>query len=139
MSLTPEQLMIPRVMCIGTEVGTPNNPSNGSYISGDIYTKTDHTYVWCSKLIGHVFFEEDWAKKYPHLFRPMPWYEGRKPEEMPEYLRPSKTYGIVKINEWRCIGEMCLALTDDGMLSSNNWEFEPSTEAEYIAYQNSNL
>ena len=102
MSLTPEQLMIPRVMCIGTEEGTPNDTS-GNFFSGDILTLnvTRFGYKrWVSKLLKHtVLFDENNLEKFPHLFRPMPWWESRKLEEMPEYVKvKNKVFKVIKYN-----------------------------------------
>jgi len=44
--------------------------------------------------LGHVYASDTgkWVGKaqvaeFPHLFRPMPWWEHRNPEDMPEYLK----------------------------------------------------
>ena len=131
--LTKQQLLSPRVLCIGGEQGKPNY-TGSQFKTGEILTKekryndvylTDNnrSYIFC------------WhADRFPHLFKPLQWWYGRTVEEMPEYILASKTYGIVKVNEWRCMGELCLALTDDGMLSAANWEFEPADESDYELY-----
>ena len=139
MPLTKQQLLIPRVLCIGTKEGEPNDTS-GDFITGDILTQTVKSiHKWKSEKLKHsVYFCDKWIEQFPHLFKPLPWWYGRTVEEMPEYILASKTYGIVKVNEWRCMGELCLALTDDGMLSAANWEFEPEDESEYLEYQKQN-
>ena len=134
MPLTKQQLLIPRVLCIGTKEGEPNDTSR-DYISGNIITVGD--YLSNSDFLSMKATAEYLGRlveKFPHLFKPLPWWYGRTVEEMPGYILASKTYGIVKVNEWRCMGELCLALTDDGMLSAANWEFEPADESDYELY-----
>jgi hypothetical protein len=36
---------------------------------------------------------------YPHLFKPLKWWEHRKPEDMPQYLR-LKSGAIAKVSNW---------------------------------------
>lgn len=130
MPLTKHQLLIPRVLCIGTKEGEPNFPGS-RFMAGDIIKQNGRDY-WSKK--ADAWLNKTTVKKHPHLFKPLPWWYGRTVEEMPEYILASKTYGIVKVNEWRCMGELCLALTDDGMLSAANWEFEPADESDYELY-----
>jgi len=145
--LTPEQLLIPRVMCIGTEVGTPNYPGS-NWDTGDVltyaqYDKTVYLHKYDGPNIPHIWFLEmedceKYLKQFSHLFRPMPWYEGRKPEEMPEYV----TYEgqILKVNNW---------IVEDGTvfvslpmpnpaftLGNKHYSIPiPATEAEYLTYK----
>ena len=135
--LTKQQLLIPRVLCIGGKDGEPND-TRGLWITGEIYTYKKHEsdgYECYINDANTLAMPVNYPDKFPHLFKPLPWWYGRTVEEMPEYILASKTYGIVKVNEWRCMGELCLALTDDGMLSAANWEFEPADEADYLEYQ----
>lgn len=133
MPLTKQQLLIPRVLCIGGKEGEPNYPGS-PYKTGQILYI--HTIDMNESDIpkDSVCLFDITRSVFPHLFKPLPWWYGRTVEEMPEYILASKTYGIVKVNEWRCMGELCLALTDDGMLSAANWEFEPADESDYELY-----
>lgn len=80
MSLTKEQLLIHRVMCVGGKEGEPNYPGS-PFKSGDILKlgKSELFYWGVDKdeMISVQFVDQ-----FPHLFRPMLWWEGRKPEEM---------------------------------------------------------
>ena len=132
--LTKQQLLIPRYLC----TGTPGKPlwHRSIFNHGDIIAMDDKGwYEVTNEHTGSHIFKNEYFTEYPHLFKPLPWWYGRTVEEMPEYILASKTYGIVKVNEWRCMGELCLALTDDGMLSAANWEFEPADESDYQEYQ----
>lgn len=134
MSLTPEQLLTPRVLCIGTEEGTPNDTSR-FWVSGQIIEfGRNNPNVWFN---GVKFKFEDF-EKFPHLFRKMPWYEARTAEEQPEYIKryyDSKTlfykkevngdimkYKSLHYDNYLLVGLKCC---------------EPSTEAEYLEYQKS--
>lgn len=35
---------------------------------------------------------------YPHLFQPLQWWEDRRPEDMPEYVKWGKQ--VLKVDEW---------------------------------------
>lgn len=134
MALTKQQLLIPRVLCIGGKDGEPNDTS-GNFKSGQIITVGDLVQIGLQIFTASELLLVKLCADYPNCFKPLPWWYGRTVEEMPDFIQASKTYGIVKVNEWRCIGELCLALTDDGMLSAANWEFEPADESEYQEYQ----
>lgn len=44
---------------------------------------------WMRNGIGHL---ESWFDKYPHLFRPLGWWEGRTESEMPNKLAYSELW-----------------------------------------------
>ena len=82
MPLTKQQLLIPRVLCIGAEAGKRLYPHSEVFV-GDILT-LDH--------FGHVFISETgrWVGKadisdFPHLFKPIPWWE-RDERELPDFV-----------------------------------------------------
>lgn len=87
MPLTKEQLLIPRYMC----TGTPGKPLwwGCHWKHGDII-KLDSTIDGLACIYEDYkvkpFVKEIYFNEAPHLFRPMPWWEGRKPEDMPEYV-----------------------------------------------------
>ena len=87
MSLTPQELLIPRVICIGGKDGEPNDTS-GDFISGDILTQTVKSiHKWRSEKLKHsVYLDPDCAIKFPHLFHPLHWSEFREVEDMPHYV-----------------------------------------------------
>lgn len=73
-------------------------------------------------------------KEFQHLFRELAWYEDRKPEEMPEYIK----YKVIS----KGVGGRWVvshSKGDDFVLESwhksGNLELLPATEAEYIEYQ----
>lgn len=71
------------MLVIGGKEGEPNYPGS-PYKSGDILEVVDYFILIddiCSKLIYNEV-----TNAYPELFRPLQWWEYRKPEEMPEYV-----------------------------------------------------
>jgi hypothetical protein len=87
MAMTKEQLLIPRVMCVGTKEGTQNFPGS-DYLTGTILEPDgkDAKGIYYYRLKNRLFIYIDEVENYPNCFRPMPWWEGRKPEDMPEYV-----------------------------------------------------
>jgi len=129
MAMTKEQLLIPRYMCTGTpgEPLWPGCPWNGyDVITFDIHDTGNICRVH-PDLVDVSYFE-----KFPHLFRPMPWWEGRKPEDMPEYLRiKNKVLRVVKYN--LTFGEF---LPEKSKYMKRLEYTQPATEQEYLDYIN---
>lgn len=67
--MTNEEFLIPRFRVIADYPG--NTLSVGKIIAGTLAPKE----------------LADWMEKYPHLFRKLEWYEGRKEEDMPTYIK----------------------------------------------------
>jgi hypothetical protein len=84
-------------------------------------------------------YNKDFISEYPHLFRPMPWYEGRTAEEMPEYVKNKSAIPVtyLKVDEWADDEKGGWDFRCGGRWHQHAWAVEPCTEAEYIAYQNS--
>lgn len=141
--MTPEYLLKPRYKVIADY---PRNP----FSIGDILMQDFDT-------IGHVWIREDqiadktsdrsWAddlEKYPALFKKLEWWEERKPEDLPEYVKENKDGGyFAKVkkhfsdskgepNKYGCQLEL---YTDWNFFSYSNWL--PTTESEYNEYINS--
>lgn len=143
MGLTKEQLLIPRVMCVGGKEGEPNDTS-GDFITGDILTQTEKRFSkWKSSKLKHtVYLDTSFIEKFPHLFRPMPWWEGRKPEDMPEYVVFNNDSLAVyyKVTTWDKISENIwqFVLNDSRKFSYDMtvWgsTISPATEQEYNEY-----
>jgi len=89
---TVEELMIPRyiVECAGLKDGSDPYPE-AIYKVGDILT-------FRGRLEGRPN-GVDVVKKYPHIFRPIPWYERREIGDMPDYLRGIATGKVYHV-EW---------------------------------------
>ena len=134
MPLTKEQLLIPRVMCVGGKEGEPNYPGS-QFKVGQVLTQ-------CVLYGDEVFVHEDFSKpiyssfafKFPHLFRPMPWWEGRSIEDMPLFVKITKT-GEVKMVEKYDPEYMSVKFVEDEFYDSL-MIYTPATEQEYLEYQN---
>lgn len=84
MPLTKEQLLIQRYMC----TGTPGKPLWPGYHHkhGDIITNVRQ--VWINTM----------ANEAPHLFHPLQWWEGRQPEDMPDWVNLGGM--VFKVSRW---------------------------------------
>lgn len=132
--MTIEQLMIPRVMCKGNKKGEAIWPFS-PYLDGMVLEldDTDYYHLPGYKLVRPI--AKCLTDEHPHLFRPMPWYEGRKPEEMPTYLKSKNNERVVKVYDYNCT-IMCFRISYATSYTSLSL-FIPATEADFIAYQNS--
>lgn len=125
MPMTKEQLLIPRYMC----TGTPGKPLwegspffHGAVFHGEIYRLMN------LEVSGHTDYN---FSNMPHLFRPMPWWEGRKIEDMPEYVRlKSKVFKVEKY----CISGNEF-ITDGKKIIKSLANTLPATEQEYNEYK----
>jgi hypothetical protein len=84
--------------------------------------------------------ESDFSE-YPHLFKKLEWWEGRKPEEMPQYVKwnydphiddPIMKNHVRKVEGWEQAGYGVKINID--VIATKHWI--PATEAEYNAYIN---
>lgn len=79
-------------------------------------------------------------KQYPHLFQELFWWQERKVEDMPEYVKVTRRNGhlpegaIYKVEEWRIIKGNFWACNPRHYIHADN--HEPSTESEYTQYIN---
>lgn len=155
--MTNEELLIPRVVCMGgSGPGKPIHPNNCYLTSGDILTRFNER-SWKSKEWDmNLYFQDDWVEKFPNLFQPLEWWQERKKEDMPAYVKQtgfvdSKNRPIpdvvLKVKEhfsagtgdWRedtieifCVSELFIKYPQ----THGYIEFEPATEEEYINYEN---
>lgn len=144
MPLTKEQLLIPRVMCVGGKEGEPNYPGS-QFKVGQVLTQ-------CVLYGDEVFVHEDFSKpiyssfafKFPHLFRPMPWWYGRKPEEMPDWVYYISMKGIKEVRKvihWEFFEGHWMWKSECGEVGNffyykDDEQYQPATEQEYLEYQN---
>ena len=100
MPLTKKQLLIPRVLCIGGKDGEPND-TRGLWITGEIYTYKKHEsdgYECYINDANTLAMPVNYPDKFPHLFKPLPWWYGRTVEEMPEYVK--NEYHVFNVEKW---------------------------------------
>jgi len=76
------------------------------------------------------FFYGD-INKYPHLFKPLQWWEDRRPEDMPEYVKNEIFQDIVKkVDSWYSKEDHYGFMTNVGFCLTKG--YEPATEQEYL-------
>jgi hypothetical protein len=117
-------LLKPRVKCIAPYPGM-NNRKVGDIIE------------WIEGLHGPQDLWLGVYGEYPHLFKPLQWWEERGIDEMPEYVKciwENKLIGIYKIQKWEI--ENRRGLISQTQVISISEGVEPATENEYLKYVN---
>lgn len=106
-----------------------------SFIVGSIWNEDE--------MICHAtLIDETYPEKFPHLFRKLKWWEHRKPEEMPEYVKfyaplPQR-FIIGKISDWGIVGKCCIVKSDTDISYRELSKLDlPATKEEYDLYQQS--
>ena len=129
--MTKEELLMPRIQVI--------NPYPGCQFKvGTILTKNEkiNSGDWANieghGLIGMKISE---MEPYPHLFKPLQWWEYRKPEDMPEYVKDAFNQ-IHKPTSWGVFNGGVMCVIRFGMCKASN--LMPATESEYNEYINNN-
>jgi hypothetical protein len=131
-------LLVPRYKVIADYPGCPYDI--GVILiadeNGELYNET---YGYTQSAIKIMAKD---AERFKHLVKPLQWWEERKPEEMPEYVKCLKYPGppliegaVYKIQEW---------LDGDGKSKNDSGNtvwiftytncFEPATEADFLSY-----
>ena len=133
--MTNGELMVRRFMVTGLY---PNSP----YAIGDILTQWgeasdgENGFVLNQKKPFHYLTAPE---KYPTIFREMQWYEQRKVEDMPDYVRcvstPCPTYeptegNVYEVAVWWM--EDCGRTKDKVNLIMSSNCYLPATEEEYL-------
>jgi len=134
MPLTKSELLIPRVLCIGTKDGEPNDTS-GDFITGDILTQTVKSiHKWKSEKLKHsVYLDPDFIAKFHHLFRRLAWCDYRDDKIEVDYVRYIKTGIVLPASHTVYNGKTFF------IGPSKKYEpgirFEPADESDYQEYQ----
>lgn len=128
--LSVDQLMQPRYMVIADY---PNSVFNiGEVLSIPILDYSKGTVVRSQD--DRYGVEISVADKYPHIFRPMAWHEGRKVEEMPEYVKYRDM--VIKPSEWFIIGSDMRFHIEEPFFTDSANNCYPATEQQYLDYIN---
>lgn len=121
-----EELMRPRVKCIGGKNG--NHYLGSDFIVGDILTYFKGKHL-SSRYIGDngSKLAESTIADYPHLFQPLQWWQDRKTEDLPEYVKARGK--VFKMN----------GLKSECVFNGEDWTpiqvCEPATLEEYETYK----
>lgn len=134
--LSPEELMKPRYRV--SEEGYPDMP----YKSGQIITLSkneDERFPYFKSPAGELYYPA-FFDTYPSTFKEMQWWQERKPEDMPQYVKWVRTEkeGTVQRADFS-EREMGTIILDNCSLTFSMWivALIPSTEEEYLNYINS--
>lgn len=102
MIMKKEELMQPRYKVIANYPGQPvaigqllNDRLSESFHITTTYSFEGFELVPCANWVN-----EDEVKKYPALFKKLEWWEDRKPEDMPDFLKATEG-GIIKVKKWQ--------------------------------------
>lgn len=137
--MTPEELLLPRYEFIA------DYPFNIHFKIGDIivldaedecgkYAKV-HSFHSTENYKHVATFYEDFLQRYPHIFKPLPWWAGRKHEDMPGYVKRSKSGNARRVERWEGVNDNGVPLfefsfrgtTQRGVIN----EWLPATKEEY--------
>lgn len=128
---TPEELMKQRYIVIAD---WPQGNINPFHV-GDILEEQS---IYFTRINNAKSIHRDEIVKYPHLFKRLCWWEERKPQEMPEYV---KRIGILdrskfifdRVKEWAIEKDNLIGISEDNKMVYPPW-LQPATEEEYLEY-----
>ena len=130
MPLTKQQLLIPRVLCIGGKDGEPNYPDS-KFLTGEILIEKGDQFV---SIDGTRSSHSSWMYHFQNLFKPIPWWYGRTVEEMPLYLKAKKTGVVIKPLSYTRNPEGAVNFAGEDFPTSLEW-FAPADISDYQEYQ----
>ena len=109
------------------KVGDIIEPKDGRFV----LTQTSHRDEFGETVFTEHMHPIETAKDYPNLFQPLPWWEERKPEEMPQFLKWINNKTVTQPKRY---SDQFFYLEDDNSFGYFLGYTEPATEAEYTAY-----
>ena len=119
--MTTEQLMQPRYKVINTwpRSGFPV----GLVFEGTILTDLCKSTIKCDQ--------------FPHLFKRLEWWEERKPDDMPEYVK-NNNGEVMKVTKWEAHLTVVIfePPTDNGWNQCYTKDILPATLQQYTEYIN---
>jgi len=133
MPLTKEQLLIPRVMCIGGKEGEPNDTS-GEFITGKILTVGTIVQFGLQVFAASEQLLTEICTKFPHLFKPLPWWEMRDKSDLPEYVS-YKNKGVFKVDVWDLKYQEAMIFVGDIITTVDIELLQPADLTDYQEYQ----
>jgi hypothetical protein len=105
----------------------------GEYLRRTEY-KGEFDFSYSTHDFRHSMTLQD-VRKYPHIFREVPWWEDRKPEDLPEYVLSKTTGDVFRLTPNDCINGYFIN-------EKTGWEkwymthFVPATPSDYEAQSN---
>ena len=124
--MTKEELMKPRYEVVADYPGRPMTMPIGHILVLDKFGAGKYWHEYTDEEPIHI---DEGSTRFPKVLRLLYWWEQRKPEEMPEYVKYTIRGFIIKCSDcWN--GEMYVV--DEYSFS---WRYcEPATETEYTNY-----
>lgn len=145
--MTKEELLRPRYKVIAKWPGMEAEPFHFDQIITLQRHVSEDGNEFIHVPIKHMpnsYMRQGFFDNYPHLFQPLQWWEERKPEDMPEYVKGDEAVfkavwreGAITEN-----GKQPMRMViDEGygdwqVISNVMCHFESATEEEYIQYKN---
>jgi hypothetical protein len=126
--MTTEELLKPRYKVIA------DFPASTISV-GDIIQTNESTVAYVVEINDHS--DKYAMKDYPHLFKKLAWWEERKVEDMPEYVKHGAN-GLVRKLERYCERSETLYFAG-GRTRRIKKEWLPSTISEYEKQNKTNL
>lgn len=132
-----QELLKPRILVIEPD-------TSGRWAKGDIYTfqrEVAQTYDWWINQEGKEV-QFNFFSSFPHLFKPLQWWEEREASEMPEYLKSADRPEVYKISHWEMkakIGFINEHEVCDLQLFKPEYGYLPATKEEYESYINKSV
>lgn len=125
--MTVEQLMQPRVIL------TNWYPGCQFEVGEVLQLKTIHALDYGAVYSNGIRFENaDAVEKSPANFRPLQWWENRKPEDMPQYVKSEHSAYATKSIDWQFT--VFWTFKNSGGGNEMVQGFAQATEQEYTDY-----
>lgn len=128
--MTVEELLKPRFKVIA------DYPGSECFI-GSVICKSGDSYRDES---GFMIMATNKPENYPAIFKRLEWWEDRKVEDMPEYLKIEGHEPIFKVEKWICENDTMYASlpypAPSHTMGSKYYKSFPATPEEYTQYIN---
>jgi hypothetical protein len=99
----------------------------------------NHPYYEVGSVIRAITKEdEEYFGKYQTLFKPLLWWEERKLEDMPEYVKHIATGKLWRVKQYDLPAGAHLTGNEMSSYWASMKSLEPATEADYIAWKKEN-
>ncbi len=141
MPLTIEQLMQPRRRAKVPDMEATELYPGSPFKMGAIieFTKSawfdNLFFCYMGKVGDRKKFVLSFFDKYPHLFEPVQWWEERRAEDMPEYIK-NKLGAVYKVTKHFNDDLKNSCDIDEDKYNGRMYRaYEPATEDEYLEYQ----
>ncbi len=126
--MTKEQLLVPRWKVIA------DFPGNTFYIGEifDLPSEFTHQQIIIKGNNEEIDLDVD-LHKYPLIFRKLEWWEDRKLEDMPKYIKFRNSNILFETDTYTGHGEAIMNKTN---VHHNLYYYLPATEEEYLKQNN---